>query len=47
MDVMEVCCEVGRWMELAQDRDQSLALALAVNLRILLPDSYRYLATGL
>ena len=32
-------CEDGRWMELAQDRVQWQALALAVlNLLVLLPD---------
>jgi hypothetical protein len=35
----EICCEDGRWMELAQDRVQWQALILAVlNLRVLLPE---------
>jgi hypothetical protein len=34
-------CEAGRWMELAQDRVQWLAVVLAVlNLRFLLPQCY-------
>jgi hypothetical protein len=38
MDIMEIGCEYGRWMELAQDRLQWHALVLAVlNLRVLLP----------
>ena len=36
----EVRCEVGRWMELAQDRVQWQALVLAVmNHLVLLPES--------
>jgi hypothetical protein len=39
MDLREIYCEDGRWMELAQDRVQWQALVLAVlNLRILLPE---------
>jgi hypothetical protein len=35
----EICCEDGRWMELAQDRVQWQALVLAVlNLGVLLPE---------
>ena len=30
MDLMEIGCEDGRWMELAQDRVQWWALVLAV-----------------
>jgi len=30
MDLREICCEDGRWMELAQDRVQWQALLLAV-----------------
>jgi hypothetical protein len=38
MDLMEIGCEDGRWMELAQDRVQWRASALAVlNFRVLLP----------
>ena len=38
---MEIGCEDGRWMELAQDRVQWQALVLAVlNLPVLLPDSF-------
>jgi hypothetical protein len=41
MDLTEVGCDDGRWMELAQDRVQWLTLVLAVlNLRVLLPESY-------
>jgi hypothetical protein len=40
MDLREICCEDGRWMELAQDLVQWQALVLAVlNLRVLLPES--------
>ena len=40
MDLMEIGCEDGRWMELAQDRVQWQALVLAVlNLLVLLPES--------
>ena len=40
MDVREIGCEDGRWMELAQDRVQWQALVLAVlNLLVLLPES--------
>jgi hypothetical protein len=39
-DLREIGCEVGRWMELAQDRVQWWALVLAMlNLRVLLPES--------
>jgi len=39
VDRREIRGEVGRWMELAQDRVQWRALALVVlNLRVLLPD---------
>jgi len=39
MDLREVGCEDGKWMELAQDRVQWQALLLAVlNLLVLLPD---------
>jgi hypothetical protein len=39
MDLREMSCEDGRWMELAQDRAQWRALVLAVlNLRVLLPE---------
>jgi hypothetical protein len=38
MDLEEICCEDGRWMELAQDCVQWQALVLAVlNLQVLLP----------
>jgi hypothetical protein len=41
MDLREMGCEDGRWMELAQDRVQWRALLLAVlNLRVLLPESW-------
>jgi hypothetical protein len=30
MDLREICCEDGRWMELAQDRVQWRALVLAM-----------------
>jgi len=40
MDLMEIYCEDGKWMELAQDHAQLWALALAVlNLCVLLPES--------
>jgi hypothetical protein len=40
MDLREIGCEDGRWMELAQDPVQWRALVLAVlNLRVLLPES--------
>ena len=40
MDVGEIGCEDGRWMELAQDRVQWQALVLAVlNLLVPLPES--------
>jgi hypothetical protein len=44
MDLREMGCEDGRWMELAQDRVQWRALVLAVlNLRVLLAESeYRH-----
>jgi hypothetical protein len=39
LDVSEICCEDGRWMELAQDCVQWPALVLAVlNLQVLLPE---------
>ena len=39
MDLMEIGCEVGRWMELAQDRVPWWALVLAVlNCCVLLPE---------
>ena len=39
MDVREIGCEVGRWMELAEDRVQWQALVLVVlNLLVLLPE---------
>jgi hypothetical protein len=39
MDLMEIGCENGRWMELAQDRVQCWAAVLAVfKLCVLLPD---------
>jgi hypothetical protein len=41
MDLKEIVCEDGRWMELAQDRVQWQALVLAVmTLLVLLPESY-------
>jgi hypothetical protein len=40
MDLREIGCEDGRWMELAQDRVQLRAPALAVlNLPVLLPET--------
>jgi len=40
MDLMEIGCEDGRWMELAQDRVQWWDLVLAMlKLRVLLPES--------
>ena len=40
MDLREMGCEDGRWMELAQDLVQRQALVLAVlNLLVLLPES--------
>ena len=40
MDLMEIGCEDGRWIELAQDRVQWLALVLSVLiLCVLLPES--------
>ena len=40
MDLREIDCEDGRWIELAQDRVQWQALVLAVlNLLVLLPES--------
>jgi hypothetical protein len=39
MDLREIGCEDGRWMELAQDRVQWRTAVLAVlNLRVLLPE---------
>jgi len=41
MDLWEIGCEDGRWMELAQDRVQWQALVLAVlKLLVLLPESW-------
>jgi len=41
MDLMEISCEGGRWMELSQDRVQCWAAVLAVlNHYVLLPDSW-------
>jgi hypothetical protein len=41
MDLREIGCEDGRWMELAQDRVQWRALVLAVlKLLVLLPESW-------
>jgi hypothetical protein len=38
MDLSEMCCEDGRWMELVQDSVQWQPLVLAVlKLRVLLP----------
>jgi hypothetical protein len=40
MDLMEICCEDGRWMKLAQDHVQRWALVLAVlNRCVLLPEN--------
>jgi hypothetical protein len=40
MELREMGCEDGRWMDLAQDRVQWRPLVLAVlNLRVLLPES--------
>jgi len=40
MNLMEIDCEDGKWMELAQDRVQWWALVLAVLiLCVLLPES--------
>jgi len=40
MDVMEVICETGRWIELAQDRFQLQAVVLALlSHRVLLSES--------
>jgi len=40
MDLREIGCEDGRWIELAQDRVQWQALVLVVlNLLVLLPES--------
>jgi len=40
MDLREIGCEDGRWMELAQDSVQRQALVLAVlKLLVLLPES--------
>jgi len=42
LDLMEIGCEDGRWMELAQDCVQWWALVLAVlNLGVLLPQCQR------
>ena len=40
MDLMEICCKDGRWMELAEDRVQWWALVLAglLDLGILLAE---------
>ena len=41
MDVREIGCEDGRWIELAQDRVQWQALVLVVmNLLAVLPEKY-------
>jgi hypothetical protein len=41
IDLREMGCKDGRWMELAQDRVQWWTLVLAVlNLGVLLPESY-------
>jgi hypothetical protein len=41
MDLMELSCEDGRWMELVQDRVQWRALVLAVlSLQALLPENW-------
>jgi len=37
MDLREICCEHGRWMELAQDRIQCWAV---LNLGIIPPECY-------
>jgi hypothetical protein len=43
MDLKEVCCENGRWIEVAQDNVQWRALVLAMlNLRVLLPVLVRW-----
>jgi hypothetical protein len=40
MDIREIGCEDGRWVELVQDRVQWRGFVLAVlNLRVLLPQS--------
>ena len=40
MDLMEIDCEDGRWIELAQDRVERWALVLAVlKICVLLPES--------
>jgi hypothetical protein len=45
MDLMKIGYEVGRWMELAQDRVQSRALVLAkLNRCVLLPELLRSVA---
>jgi len=44
MDLREIGCEDGRWMELAQDCVQWWALVLAVlNLEVLLPVLVRWI----
>jgi len=41
MDLLEIVCEVGKWMEPAQDRVQWQVLVLAVlNLLVLLPETF-------
>jgi hypothetical protein len=41
IDVWEIACEDGRWIELAQDYFQWWALVLGVlNLPVLLPESW-------
>ena len=43
MDLREIGCEDGRWIELAQDRVQWQALVLVVlNLLVLLPERRDY-----
>jgi len=43
MDLREIGCEDGRWMELAQDRAQQQALVLVImNLQVLLPQRYLF-----
>jgi hypothetical protein len=47
MDLREIGCEDGRWIELAQDRVQWRALVLAVlNLGVLLPSYLCYRFSG-
>jgi len=47
MDLVEICCEDGRWIKLAQDCVQWWVLVLAVlNLCVLPPDGRYVLAIG-